>query len=199
MTIKTDWLPGDVFTSGDLNDLTVEVQSKLDASDAGGVDTDMLADDAVTSAKVSAAIRTSLGKADSAVQPADLSSAIADLSGVAVNAQTANYTLVLADASKAVEVTSASSTTEKTSKRALSTTAPMTSLMDKAGPAVSSCNFSSSCAAAPAPWKSSTGAVRRPLPWPLTPASRRRKESCATMKRRCCRTTRWPSGCLARS
>jgi hypothetical protein len=30
---------------------------------------------------------------------------------VAVNAQTANYTLVLADASKAVEVTSASSTT----------------------------------------------------------------------------------------
>ena len=111
MTIKTDWLPGDVFTSGDLNDLTVEVQSKLDASDAGGVDTDMLADDAVTSAKVSAAIRTSLGKADSAVQPADLSSAIAGLSGVAVNAQTANYTLVLADASKAVEVTSASSTT----------------------------------------------------------------------------------------
>ena len=111
MTIKTDWLPGDVFTSGDLNDLTVEVQSKLDASDDGGVDTDMLADDAVTSAKVSAAIRTSLGKADSAVQPAALSSAIADLSGVAVNAQTANYTLVLADASKAVEVTSASSTT----------------------------------------------------------------------------------------
>ena len=100
VTIKTDWLPGDVFTSGDLNDLTVEVQSKLDASDAGGVDTDMLADDAVTSAKVSAAIRTSLGKADSAVQPADLSSAIADLSGVAVNAQTANYTLVLADASR---------------------------------------------------------------------------------------------------
>ena len=60
----------------------------------------------IPSSDMAAAVVTSLGKADTAIQQAGLDAAKL----VTINAQTASYTLVLADGGKAVEVTSASAT-----------------------------------------------------------------------------------------
>jgi hypothetical protein len=60
----------------------------------------------IPSSDMAAAVVTSLGKADTAIQQAGLDAAKL----VTINAQTASYTLVLTDGGKAVEVTSASAT-----------------------------------------------------------------------------------------
>ena len=76
--------------------------------DGAIVDADINASAAIAKTKLSSAVQTSLGKADSATQPADL--AAAQL--VAINAQTGTtYTLVSADANKAVELSNAAAIT----------------------------------------------------------------------------------------
>ena len=76
------------------------------------VSADLSASAAISATQLAAAVQTSLGKADSAIQQAALDSAIATAQQVAINAQTStSYTLVLADASKAVECSNAASIT----------------------------------------------------------------------------------------
>lgn len=80
--------------------------------DGAIVNADINAAAGIFGSKLAAAVQTSLGLADTAVQPAGLSSAIATAQQVAVNAQTGtSYTLVLADAAKAVECANAAGVT----------------------------------------------------------------------------------------
>lgn len=70
--------------------------------------TDINASAAIAATQLATGVQTSLGKADTAIQQAGLDSAIATAQQVAINSQTGTtYTLVLADASKAVECSNA--------------------------------------------------------------------------------------------
>ena len=80
--------------------------------DGAIVNADINASAAIVATKLASGVQTSLGKADTATQPADLSSAIAAAQTVDINAQTGTtYTLVVGDASKAVECSNASAIT----------------------------------------------------------------------------------------
>lgn len=76
------------------------------------VNADINASAAIVATKLAAGVQTSLGKADTATQPADLASAIATAQTVAIRTVTGTTdTLLLADASGAVECTNGSATT----------------------------------------------------------------------------------------
>ncbi len=100
------------ITSGTLDAARIPAVTSSMITDGTIVNADIDASAAIVATKLAAGVQTSLGKADTATQPADLASAIATAQTVAINAQTGTtYTLVLGDASKAVECSNASAIT----------------------------------------------------------------------------------------
>lgn len=96
--VPTNWVDGtgQSVNAAYLNNLGTEVNGKYVKPGTG-----------IPSSDMTAAVVTSLGKADTAMQATDI--AAAQL--VTINPQTADYTLVLTDANKAVELTKATAGT----------------------------------------------------------------------------------------